>query len=64
MAVLYQLFGILPVNGFPLTLAVRPVSTAMLYAFIRFKPAPFQGIENIFFRAVYITALVRVFDPH
>jgi len=34
-----------------------------LGVFVGFKPAPAEGVDNIFFRAGYKAVLIGVFDP-
>jgi hypothetical protein len=57
--------GIFFVNTecFPFALAVGAVGAAYVWAFIGFKAAPCEGIENILFCARYVTALIGVLDP-
>jgi hypothetical protein len=50
-------------EGFSLALAVGAEGAAFVGAFVGFESAPAEGIDDIFFGAGYIAALVGVFDP-
>ena len=58
----HQSFCIIPVQCFSFALAIGAVITPVLHAFIGFQSAPTQAIEDVFFGAGYITALIGVFD--
>jgi hypothetical protein len=50
-------------QGFPFALPVRAKGAGLFRAFIRFQPAPFQAVHDIFLCACHVTALVGIFDP-
>jgi hypothetical protein len=56
-----QLFGILTITFFSLTLPVRAQRTTMQGALIRLQTTPGQAIENIIFGPGNISALVGIF---
>src|ERR1700730_12811556 len=62
MTIFYQLFSILAINGFALTLTIWAILSANMRAFIRVQSTPFQTLNNIFFRTLNITALVGIFN--
>src|SRR5689334_12641072 len=57
-----QTLGIFTVNRFALALAVRRIMSASNRAFVRSQSAPLKALQNVFFSAFYITALIGILN--